>query len=182
MLTPPLPVHIDTLTTLATNNHTAPQDKIIYLASSYAEVAAKVPPLGSKRSKYWGLSEVMRSRPLHMVAKMGRTLAALIELLEDAEGGTGKGAAVAKAAMARAPLYLLGMSLHQLQRLARLRDKVLHGRKSSGLIFQNDADELPGRAALTHLKHCALRNEDTRSPVFLPATMYRTNAHWLSQV
>jgi len=164
-------------------------DKIIYLSSTYSEVVAKIPPHGSKRARYWPLSEVMRSRPLHQLSRLGRTLSTLQSLLEEAEEkGDEDSIKVAKVAMARAPVFLQGMNLETLTRFMKLRELVIgnsgrgHKERNEALILQNDADEIPNRAALSHVRHCRVHNETSRLPIFLPATMYRTNAHWIAQL
>ena len=141
-------------------------DKIIYLAATTAELASKIPPIGSPKKKYWPLSETMRQRPLIMLQRLDRQI-------EHFESGK-----------LPLPIHLIDTNI---PRLRRLRDLFVLGQKEDGFITQNDADEIPLRSPLAHLKQCetvldGAGHQGKNTPIMLPTTMYRTNLQWVAQI
>jgi hypothetical protein len=137
-------------------------DKILYLSLTSDELKSHIPPRGSKRNRYWGLSETMRSKPLSLI--LGKTLANHVATMgrRDKSAENKNATAWAKEAA------------HALD----LRNRLLNKRsRPSALIIQNDADEIPLRDPLFHLKHCNFKRK-LSMPIFLPAYMFRVNFHW----
>lgn len=157
--------------------------KILYLCSTARELRDKIPPVGSKRNKYWPLSETMRSKPLKLVMRLDQQINTWRAYLES-NGTTGGPGSLRRdknnkvQTSSRIPLYLQNTDLDRLQ---ELRNIILAGRNDGALMIQADADEIATRKALAHLKYCNGKEEE-KFPIFLPATMYRTNIHWLAMV
>jgi hypothetical protein len=157
------------------------QSKIIYFSATAQDLVKKIPPLGSRRNKYWPLSETMRQRPLQLLIKLEKLLEAygdIVNVTSEQQPPSQPGHVNLKFfVQAKLPIFLEGTDIQQ---LSRLRHIVMDARYTGGLFLQNDADEIPLRETIAHLRHCEANK--ISGPIVIPATMYRTNTHWLAQL